>query len=114
MHIYNVKNVHHSIVNILNHKQNSMIQIVCQEHQFINSVRLRSDNLHFKTILPEILNTGPFRDRDGCWTHRYFDTSSDQFDGALKVMAMKDEAIILTAAVIRLSPPGMNAANWHT
>ena len=30
--------------------------------------------------------------------HRYFDTSSDELNGALKV---KDEAIVLTAAVIR-------------
>ena len=37
-------------------------------------------------------------------THRYFDTSSAQFDGTLKVMAMRDN--VLTAAVIRLSPPG--------
>jgi len=36
-------------------------------------------------------------------------------DPALKVMAMKDEAIVLTAAVIRLlSPTSTNAANWHT
>jgi len=28
-------------------------------------------------------------------------------------MARKDEAIELTAAVIRLSPPGTNATNWH-
>jgi len=41
-------------------------------------------------------------------THRYFDTSSNEFDG---VMAMKDESIVLTAAVIRLSPPGKNATN---
>jgi len=34
---------------------------------------------------------------------------SDEFNGALKVMAMKDEAIVLTAAIIRLSPPGTNA-----
>ena len=52
-----------------------------------------------------------------------FNTSSDEFDGAsvsywfkhllgaLKVMVMKDEAIVLTAAVIRLSPPGTNATN---
>jgi len=46
-------------------------------------------------------------------THRYFDTSSDQFDGTLKVMAMKDEAIVLTAAVIKLLSPGTNATNWH-
>jgi len=45
-------------------------------------------------------------------THRY---SFDEFDGVLKVMAMKDEAIVLTAAVIRLSSPGTNAINcsWH-
>jgi len=30
-----------------------------------------------------------------------------------KVMAMKDEAIVLTAAVIRLSPSSTNATNWH-
>ena len=42
-------------------------------------------------------------------TDTYFDTSSDQSDGALKVMEMKNEAIVLTAAVIRLSPPGPNA-----
>jgi len=46
--------------------------------------------------------------------HRYFDTLSNEFDGALKVMAMKDEAIVLTAAVIRLSAPSTNATNWHT
>jgi len=34
-------------------------------------------------------------------------------DPALKVMAMKDEAIVLTAVVIRLSPPIANATNWH-
>ena len=36
-------------------------------------------------------------------------------DPALKVMvmAMKDEAIVLTAAVIRLSTPSTNATNWH-
>ena len=49
-------------------------------------------------------------------THRYFDISSDEFDGALKVMVMKDEAIVLTAAVMKLLPPGTNATNysWHT
>jgi len=46
-------------------------------------------------------------------THRYFDTSSYEFDGALKVMVMKDEAIVLIATVIRLLPPGTNATNWH-
>jgi len=34
-------------------------------------------------------------------------------DLALKVMATKDEAIVLTAVVIRLSPPSTNATNWH-
>jgi len=34
-------------------------------------------------------------------------------DLALKVMAMKDEATVLTAAVIRLLPPTTNATNWH-
>jgi len=43
-------------------------------------------------------------------TQRYF-TLSNKLDGALKVMAMKDEAIVLTAAVIR--QPGTNATNWH-
>jgi len=47
-------------------------------------------------------------------THRYFDTLSDEFDGAFNVVAMKDEAIVLTAAVIRLVPPSTNATNWHT
>ena len=46
-------------------------------------------------------------------THRYSNTLSDEFDGALKVMKMKDEAIVLTTAVIRLLPPGTNTTNWH-
>jgi len=40
-------------------------------------------------------------------------TDSDIHREQLKVMVMKDEAIVLTAAVIRLSPPGTNATNWH-
>jgi len=31
----------------------------------------------------------------------------------LKVMAMKDEAIVLTAIVIRFSSPNTNATNWY-
>jgi len=34
-------------------------------------------------------------------------------DPALKMMAMKDEAIVLTVAIIRLSPPTTNVTNWH-
>ena len=41
-------------------------------------------------------------------THRYFDTLSNEFDGALKVIAVNDEAIVLTTAATRLSPPSTN------